>query len=79
VGVASLGVALPSSPGGIGLLEASYVAALAVFGVDASRALAFAIVSHSLYYVSTITLGVYGLAREGESLGQLYRRIINRT
>ncbi len=78
VGIASLGVAVPSSPGGIGVLEASYVGALAIFGIPASTALAFALVAHALYYLMTILFGIFGLVREGESLGHLYRQVISR-
>ncbi len=77
-GVASFGVAVPSSPGGIGVLEASYVGAMALFGIKTSIALAFAILAHSLYYLVTTCLGVYGIMREGETLTHLYHRLANR-
>lgn len=76
--VASLGVAVPSSPGGIGVLEASYVGALALFGINTAVALAFALLAHTLYYVVTTCLGVYGIMREGETLAHLYHRLTDR-
>jgi len=40
--------------------------------------LAFALVAHALYYLMTILFGIFGLVREGESLGHLYRQVISR-
>jgi uncharacterized protein (TIRG00374 family) len=76
--VAAMGVAIPSSPGGIGVVEASVVGALAVLGVDPSPALAFALSMHFIYLATTAILGTIGLAREGESLERIYQRITNR-
>ena len=78
VGVSALGVAAPSSPAFVGVLEAAIVGALAVFGVDASVALAYAIVAHTIYFVITVSLGTFALVRDGASLGQLYADIRNR-
>jgi len=75
LGVAALGVALPSSPGSIGIYEAAFVGALTVFGVPYENALAFALVNHAIYVVFTGILGLYALAQEGESLGQLFRQL----
>ncbi len=68
LGVAALGVAAPSSPGSVGVFEAAVVAALALFGQDASVALALAFVLHLVQIVVTGLLGAYALARDGESL-----------
>ncbi len=73
--VAALGIAAPSSPGGVGVFEAAIVGALSLFGVDASVALAAAITAHLLQYLVTGVLGVYALVRDGESLTGLYRRV----
>ena len=78
MGVVSMGIIVPSSPGSIGILEAAYVGALSVFNIGAAKALALALVSRTIYTVTTTIFGVYGLSKEGESLGHLYRRIINR-
>jgi uncharacterized protein (TIRG00374 family) len=75
VGIASLGVSVPSSPAYVGVLEAAMIGALALFQVDASTALAFAITSHALYFVVTVSLGAFGLARDGESLSHVYRQV----
>jgi uncharacterized protein (TIRG00374 family) len=75
LGVAALGIAAPSSPGAIGVLEISLVGALSLFGIDPSTALAFALTAHLLNYVVTGTIGAYALILDGESLGQLYGRV----
>lgn len=73
--VAALGVAVPSSPGAIGVYEASVVGALSLFGLDPSTALAFALTAHLLNYLITGSLGAIGLAQDGMSLGELYRQL----
>lgn len=75
ISVAMIGVALPSSPGFIGVYEAAYVGALSVFGVPYENALAYALVDHVIYIGVTGILGAYALLREGQSLSQLVRRV----
>jgi uncharacterized protein (TIRG00374 family) len=75
LGVGSLGIAAPSSPGAIGVFEAALVGALAVFGVNVSSAAAFAITLHISNYVTTSLIGGYGLYKDGESLSDMYRRL----
>ena len=73
--VAALGIAVPSSPGGVGVFEAAMVGALALFGVNASAALAAAITAHVIQYAITGVLGIFALVRDGESLTGLYKRV----
>lgn len=75
LGVGALGIAAPSSPGAVGVLELALVGALAVFGLDASVALAFALTAHLIQYLITGVLGAFGLARDGETLSGLYRQV----
>lgn len=75
LGVAALGIAAPSSPGALGVLEISIIGALALFKVDPSVALAFALTAHLFNYVVNGAIGAYALARDGESLGGLYRQV----
>jgi uncharacterized membrane protein YbhN (UPF0104 family) len=75
LGVGALGLAAPSSPGSVGVMELSLVGALAVFGLNPSVALVFALTSHLLQYLTTGLIGAYGLARDGESLVDLYRKL----
>ncbi len=78
IAVSSLGVALPSSPGYIGVLESALVGALSLFGVDPSIALAYAVAAHLLYFAITGILGIYGFWQQGQSLGDVYRKLLTR-
>jgi uncharacterized protein (TIRG00374 family) len=75
LGVASLGIAAPSSPGALGVFEAALVGALMAFGLDASSAAAFALTAHALSYLFTGLFGGYGLYTDGESLSSLYNQL----
>ncbi len=73
LGALALGVSLPSSPGNIGLYEASITLALAAFGVDRSIAFAYALTSHGLSLLVTTVLGSFGLVREGFALSDIWQ------
>ena len=78
IGAGSLGVAIPSSPAYIGVLEAAVVAALSLFGVDPAMSLAFALVGHAIYFVVTGLLGAWAFSKSGRSLSTLFQRLLNR-
>jgi uncharacterized protein (TIRG00374 family) len=73
--VMALGVAAPSSPGAVGVLEASVIGALSVFGLDPSVTLAVALTAHLSNYLTTGLIGAYALARDGQSLAGLYQDV----
>ena len=75
LGVSSLGIAAPSSPGSLGVFELIVVGTLSLFGLDPAKALAMALVAHSSNYVLTGILGAYGLAKDGETITGLYHRL----
>ena len=75
LGVSALGVAIPSSPGYVGVYEAAIVGALAVFGIPFSTAFAFAVTAHLAYVLITGTLGAYGLSRSNLSIGQIFQNL----
>jgi hypothetical protein len=75
LGVAALGVAAPSSPGAVGVMELSIVGSLSVFGLDPSTALAYAFTMHAIQYLLTGVIGGYALFRDGESLAGMYTRL----
>ena len=75
LGISSLGIAAPSSPGSLGVFELVVVGALSVIGLDPAKALAMALVTHSANYVLTGILGAYGLAQDGETITGLYHRL----
>lgn len=74
---ASMGVALPSSPSYVGVFEAAWVGALALFQVTMSTALAYALILHVIHILISCIFGIYGLSSEGETINQLYTEIRN--
>jgi hypothetical protein len=69
-----LAVALPSSPGFFGPFEAAGKASLALYGVDASRALAFSAPYHLFaFFVPVMLVGLWSLSRTGLRLSKLSR------
>ena len=74
----SLGVALPSSPSYIGIIEAAWVGSLALFEVPYASALAYALTVHLLHILISLVFGTYALSREGESFGQIYKELRQR-
>ena len=73
LGALALGVSIPSSPGNIGVYEASITLALSAFGVDQSVAFAYALTSHVLSLLVTTLLGSFGLVREGFALRDIWQ------
>jgi glycosyltransferase 2 family protein len=74
LGAASLGIAAPSSPGAVGVLELTLVAALSLFNLNPSFAFAFAVTAHFLNYLIIGVLGAYALSKDNETLLGLYRQ-----
>jgi glycosyltransferase 2 family protein len=60
-----LAVALPSSPGFVGVFHAAAVYGLALYGVDADRAASFAIAFHMGGWIGVNAVGVYYFSRLG--------------
>jgi uncharacterized protein (TIRG00374 family) len=77
VSAGALGFALPSAPAGIGVYEAAIVGAFALLGVAYSDAFAYALILHAIQFVMSNVLGFIGLVREGQSFGDLYKRIVS--
>jgi uncharacterized protein (TIRG00374 family) len=73
--VAGLGMAVPSSPGAVGVFHAVARYGLTVpFGVSTDQAVTVAFAIHTFQYVAVCLLGLAGLARESLSLGWLQAR-----
>lgn len=70
-GVIAFGVALPSSPGAIGVFEFAAVAGFLIMGYARETALSVAIVWHVLLLANTALFGGWALAREGSSIFEL--------
>lgn len=75
LGVISLGIAAPSSPGALGVFELAMVFALSLFGISPSVALALALIAHFINYLTTGVLGAIALSYDGETLIGLYQRV----
>ena len=75
LGASALGIAVPSSPGSVGVFEAVLVGALALFGLNVSVTAAYAFFTHFFNYLFTGILGGYELAHEGETFTSIYRQL----
>jgi hypothetical protein len=75
LGVVAFGNAIPSLPGALGTFEGAFVGAITLLGGDQSTALAAALTSHLVNYLSTGIIGLYALSNEGETLLGIYRQL----
>lgn len=72
----AFGLALPSAPGGLGIFEATIIAALSLFEVPETIGLAYALVLHVVHYIITALIGIYALYRDGVSLKGLFTKLM---
>lgn len=75
LGIAAFGNAIPSLPGAIGTFEGAFGGALTILTGDQSTALAAALAGRLYMYTSAITLGLIGLASEGQTLSGIYQQL----
>ncbi len=68
---AALSVALPSSPGQIGVFHAGVIAALQVWGQPQAASAGFAFLYHAINTVVLIILGIIGIAGTGSTFRQV--------
>jgi uncharacterized membrane protein YbhN (UPF0104 family) len=74
--VVGLGMAVPSSPGAVGVFHAVARYGLTVpFGMSVDQAVTVAFGIHAFQYVTVCLLGLVGLARESISLGWLRSQV----
>jgi uncharacterized protein (TIRG00374 family) len=73
LGALALGVSVPSSPGNIGIYEASLTLALTAFGVEGSVAITYALTSHLLSLGITTLFGAFAVVNKGYQLGDVLR------
>ncbi len=66
--VTTIGFAIPSAPGGMGVYEAAFVLSLGWFGVDKEEAFAVGFMLHMLQYIPITLLGLGVMALSGQSL-----------
>ncbi len=72
-GIIGFGVALPSSPGFVGVFEAATRLTLAIYGVDATRAVSYAVAYHVSTFLPITLLGFHSLSRTRLHLTELRR------
>jgi len=70
-GVVGFGVALPSSPAFVGVFEAAARGTLALYGVDATRAVSYAVAYHVGTFIPITVLGLASLSRMRLHLAEL--------
>jgi uncharacterized protein (TIRG00374 family) len=70
---AALSVALPSSPGQIGVFHAGVIAALQVWGQPEAASASFAFLYHALNSVTLIILGLIGILGTGSTFSQVVK------
>lgn len=69
--ISALGMAMPSSPGALGVFEAAVVFSLSLFGVDRSQSLAAGLVLHMVQYIPVTLAGLLVLAKSGLNLRKI--------
>jgi uncharacterized membrane protein YbhN (UPF0104 family) len=69
--ITSLGMVIPSSPGYVGVFHYLTVLTLGLFGIAQGIALSYALVLHAVVYIFLSATGVYGMAVESLSLGDI--------
>ena len=70
-GVLVFGIAVPSTPGYVGVFEGAIKAVLLVFGVASDRAVAYAVAYHVATFFPIVLLGAWSLASTSMSLRDL--------
>jgi uncharacterized protein (TIRG00374 family) len=54
----AIGMAIPSTPGGLGVVQAGCVIALSIYGIDKENALSFSIIYHMIQYIPTTIIAL---------------------
>jgi glycosyltransferase 2 family protein len=70
-GIIGFGVAVPSTPGYVGVFEAATLVTLQLYGVDSSLALSYALTYHLTTFIPITLLGFWSLSRLHMGLREL--------
>ena len=70
-GIVAVGVAIPASPGFVGVFEWTAVFALGLYGVGRTPAASFALGTHLGWFIPITVIGLWHLARSGLSLREI--------
>jgi len=71
--LSALGMAMPSSPGAVGVFEAAIIFGLGLFKVDKELALAIGLLIHMMQYIPTTVTGLLVLAKSGLTIKSIRR------
>jgi hypothetical protein len=77
LGAVAFGGAIPALPGGVGTADGAITAALTLLTGNEATALAVALTVRLYNYLNSGVIGGIGLAREGETLGGVYRELMD--
>lgn len=77
--MAGLGIAVPSAPGGLGVIETIIVFVFGLFAINKTQALAYALLLRAANLFTTAVPGLYGLMADGESIWNVYRQLRTQT
>ena len=69
--IVNIGILIPSAPGYIGAFEFFSISALAIFAVEKSIALSYAIVLHAVLFVPITLIGVFYFWKENLHLSDI--------
>jgi uncharacterized protein (TIRG00374 family) len=70
-GIIGFGVAVPSSPGFFGVFEAATRVTLGIYGIDATRAVSYAVAYHLTTFLPITLLGLWSLSVTHVRIGDL--------
>ena len=70
-GIIGFGVAVPASPGFFGVFEAATRVTLGIYGIDAARAVSYAVAYHLTTFLPITLLGLYSLSATHVRIGEL--------
>jgi uncharacterized protein (TIRG00374 family) len=74
----NFGLAIPSTPGFVGVFEALMRGSLMLYGVEAAAAISFAVAYHFCSYAPTTLLGLWSLARSQIRMSEVQEEVHER-
>jgi len=74
----NFGLAIPSTPGFVGVFEALMRGSLRLYGVEAAAAISFAVAYHFCSYAPTTLLGLWSLARSRIRMSEVQEEVHER-
>jgi len=69
--IVAFGIAVPSTPGYVGVFEAGIKASLALYGVPGDQAFSYAVAYHFATFIPIVIFGAWSMAATGLGLGEV--------